>query len=257
VRVRDEDRRQPRGEELEDRPTRARRDQVGRSVGVGERVDVRMQVVVRGRAELVEPTAQVVVVAPARRVQHGERRRPSERLERRLVQRAGAERAAEHQEAALVGADPEPLARRGAVRPHGPGGHGTADHLVGIAGAALDRERQEHVPRKPRQQPVRNAEVAVGLRQHERDPARDRSQPNRPRHVAAAAQHHVGARLAHEPARPAHRARGQRRRPRCLQRVAPVETGHRQRMERVAGGGHELGLRPLAPGELDVRAPSA
>ena len=54
-----------------------------------------------GRAKFVEPGPKVVVITPAADVQDGERRVAAERLDRCLVQRPRAERAAEEEQAAL------------------------------------------------------------------------------------------------------------------------------------------------------------
>ena len=64
VRIGNEDRRQADGGQLEYRAPRARRHEVGGRERVCERLDVRAQTVVRRRAELVEPGAQLVVVTP-------------------------------------------------------------------------------------------------------------------------------------------------------------------------------------------------
>ena len=94
--------------------------------------------------------------------------------------------------------------------------------------------------------------MRVGLREHQRDAARDRREPDRAGHVAAAAEHGVGA--AYEPAGGRERGAGLDDRAGGLERVGARDALDLQRLERVAGGGHQLGLRALAAGEADVGA---
>src|SRR4051794_4159823 len=91
-----------------------------------------------------------------------------ERLGRGLVDRARAERAAEDQDAGLLLADAE---LRAGVRAVGDlrRDRATGDQ-VPIAGAALDREREADAAGSTRQRAVGDAEMAVGLAEHERRP---------------------------------------------------------------------------------------
>ena len=98
---------------------------------------------------------------------------------RRLVDRAGAERAAEDQHAALVRR--RSRARRGPARARrraaGPGGRSPGSARP----RARRSEREADAPRARREQPVAQPEVRIGLGQHERDapqqPPRARPDP--------------------------------------------------------------------------------
>ena len=99
--------------------------------------------------------------------------------------------------------------------------HGAAGDPVARAVAPLDREGQADAPREGRQQAVGQAEVAVGLGQDERAPARaTAASADRAGHVPAAAQHRAGPTSrrirAGVPTAPAARATRARR----LERVA-------------------------------------
>ena len=93
--------------------------------------------------------------------------------------------------------------------------------------------------------------MRVGLGEHERDPLQRRGEPDRAGDVAAAAEHGVGlpARAGSARAAPSARA-GLARRARAafsgLERLMPSTA---IAVERVAGGGDELGLGALAADE--------
>ncbi len=178
IRIGNQDRGAPRCGDLEDRATRSREDQVARRERVGkpglvgeERVAVRVGGVCQALADLV-------VVAVAADMEHVEiairRPGPGERLERAAVDRPGALAAAEDQDTAIVGCDPETLARRGAVRSRDGRGHRPARDEVAIIVATVDREGEAHAPGAPGEQAVGEAEVAVGLGEDERQAERDR-----------------------------------------------------------------------------------
>ena len=164
VRVGHQDRREPRRRELEDGSPGARDGQIRGREGVGERLDVLQQAVVRRRSEGVEPLAERRVVPRSARVQHRARRVPAERLERRVVDGAGPDRAPEDEQAGPrrqieAAAGRLPVGGVGAGRDRAPG------HLVAVAVAALEREGEEHPAREGREQPVGHAQVAVRLGQ--------------------------------------------------------------------------------------------
>ena len=125
---------------------------------------------------------------------------------------------------------------------------------VARAVAAVDRKREADAACARRQQPVRDAEVAVGLGQHERDPARQRGEPDRSGDVAAAAEDGVRPQLGEQPAGAEHGPRGKAGGARRAQRVRAAQAGDADRAQLVAGGRHELRLRALAADEDDVSA---
>ena len=119
-------------------------------------------------------------------------------VERGLVDRARAEAAAEDQQAALVGRDPEPLPGRAAVGGEHRRRHRAAGDEVGVALEAGDREREADPPGAAGEHPVGEAEVAVGLGQDQRQPQAKRGEARGPGDVSAAAQHGIGAALAQD-----------------------------------------------------------
>ena len=245
-RIRDQDRRSAMRGDLEDRAAGAGDDEVGGEQRVAEVVDVRPQVVVgSGRLERGE-------VAYARGVQHAERR-ARERLDRRLVDRARAQRPAEHQDDRVVEGEPEA----------GAGGARGPSPAPGPAGPS--RDTASPPCRRSGTQGRRGARAERAADWRSRDASRPRSGP-------------AGSAAARRPARPAPprtprrpsprplsagaaggptrrpRARRARTRPRGPQRVATVQPGHADRVQLVAGGRDQLRLRPLATDEDDVGA---
>jgi len=107
-------------------------------------------------------------------------------------------------------------------------------------------ERGEHA--------VGDPQMAVGLGQHERQAQAPGGQARRRRHVAAPAHHDVRLNRPQDPARAAGGAAGPEQRAGGLQRVAAVEPGDPQRMERVARARDELRLGALAAEEMDLGA---
>jgi hypothetical protein len=148
----------------------------------------------------------------------------------------------------------EAAARLIAVDLAGVARDGAADHFVASTSTALDREREEHLACLRREEAVRDAEVAVGLGQHKRDAQRDRRGTRGAGHVATAADDHVDALALQDLPSSRCRTDGEPDRPRRLQRVAAVDARDLQRVERITGRRHELGLRPLSAEEQDVRA---
>ena len=176
--------------ELEDRAAGAGDREVGGRERLAERDQVVAQVVVRaGRGQVGE-------VAPAGDVEDAVGR-VGERGDRRVVDRAGAERAAEDEHAALVGrrcrARRAPRSRS-ATR----GGTGRPVTQIALAVAAGDREREADARGAGGEQAVAQAHVRVGLREDERDPPRDRGRADRAGDVAAAAEHRVRAPVAQD-----------------------------------------------------------
>ena len=129
---------------------------------------------------------------------------PGEGVERREVDRPRALAAAEDEQAARAGGDPEALPGRVAVGGEDRRGHRPPGDDEALALHARDRERQADPARAPREQPVGEAEVAVGLGQHERQSQRERREAPRARDVAAAAEDGVGAPRAQHLARRGH-----------------------------------------------------
>ena len=248
---RDQDRRAPGGGELEDRAARASQDQVAGGEHVAEVRLVLDQLVALLIWSGVEALAQRRVVARPRQVQHAEVAALAlgERLDRGEVDRARALAPSDDQQHPLLVADPETRPRRVAVRGQHRLGHRPSRHHVLVAGAVLDRERQADPPRPPGQQPVRQAEVRVGLGQHQRRAGQRRRQPGRPGDVAAAAHHHVGAPPPQRRARRADRADRLEPGPRRAQRVAPVDPAHAEEVDLVARGGNQLRLHLVAGAE--------
>ena len=170
-----------------------------------------------------------------------------------MVDRARPERAAEDQHEPVVLPDAQLLPRR---RPGGdPRRDGPARDAVARPVAAGQREGEADAAGARREEAVGEAEVRVGLRQDERDPPGDGRQPDRAGDVAAAAEHGVG------PAPAAGSAPAAPTAPAALATARAAATGllrerpsTRIAVERVAGGGHQLGLRPLAADEGDLRA---
>ena len=83
---------------------------------------------------------------------------------------------------------------------------------------------------------------------------RERGEPDRAGDVAAAAQHGVGAVRSTMPARGADRRARAEHRARRLQRVRARDALDAQRLQLVAGGGHELRLGALSAREDDLGA---
>ena len=123
-----------------------------------------------------------------------------------------------------------------------------AGEQVAIALPSLDREREADPPRARREQPVGEAEVAVGLGQDERQSAsQTAASPAGRGDVAAAAHHRVGAALAEERGAPTPTAaRASAQRAGGPERVAAVDPAHVEEVDLVAGGGDQLGLGALA-----------
>ena len=187
--------------------------------------------------------------------QHGARTR-THRARLRSSRRAPSEppKTSRH---GTSGATPEASARSDPISPAGARRNRPPGDEVLRAARGPRAGTQEHAARERSEQPVRHPEMAVRLRQRQGSrasaprvpPARPRSRrrraPRRRRCAAAAA----------GPARvPAPRGATARR---GAEWVLPVDARHAQRMERIAGGRHELRLRALASDELDVGAPRA
>ena len=170
----------------------------------------------------------------------------------RLVDRTSAERAAEHEYAGVLSGEAE-------VRPGGRAiGFERRDRPAGDrvarAVAPVDREGEAHPPRARRQQAVREAEVGVGLRQHQRDPPRRRGQPDRARDVPPAPENHLGAAVREDAPRGPERTRRPGHGTRRLERIVPADALDADGVDGISGGRHELGLGPLASDEADCRA---
>ena len=133
-----EDRRAPVGGDLEDRAAGARDAQVAGQQRLAERRDELAQVVV-GRRIGAEPRAQRLVVARAAGVQHAEVG-AGQRLHRRLVDRARAQRAAEDEHARVVRRQAEARAGGGAI------GRRRRHRAPGDAGSARRRARRSGRP---------------------------------------------------------------------------------------------------------------
>jgi hypothetical protein len=245
VRIRDQDRRQPVLGELEHRAAGPRDGDVGGGEGGAERDHVVAQHVVRaGSLEVGEVAAAGDVQDPVGRIR--------ERLDRRLVDRAGAERAAEHERRQLPRLEAELGAGGGAVGDRRR--HRAAGEQVAVAVAALDREREADPARAGRQQAVGQTEVRVGLGEDERGAAQHRREADRAGDVAAAAEHGVGAVASQYACGSAERGDRLGDRSCGLDRVAARDALDVEAVDLVAGGGDELGLGALAAGEADVRA---
>ena len=148
----------------------------------------------------VDVVAQVVVRARARsgrRSRAGRRRAARGRARRRTPATAASliERAPSEPPKTSTQRSSAPMPERGAGRlALGVARrHRAAGDEVALAVAAGDREREADAPRARREQPVAEAQVRVGLGQHERDAPQHRGEPDRPGDVAAAAEHRVGA----------------------------------------------------------------
>ena len=252
MRIGDEERGPPGGGDLEDRAARAPEDQVAGGEAVAE-----VGLVLEQRVALLiwsglEPGS------PARRSRGGPARwttwksRPSRSARAAsgaIVDRAGPLAAAHHQQAEVVRGDAE--ARSGAVaigREHGRR-HRPAGDQVALALATLDREGEADAPGAAGEQPVGEAEVAVGLGQHQRRAVAKRGEAGGPGGEAAAAHDDVGAAGAQHPAGRCHGTQRLERRAGGLQRVAAVDPAGLDEVDLVAGGGNELGLDPLARAE--------
>ena len=98
----------------------------------------------------------------------------AEGLHRGEVEAPRAEGAAEHEQAALAGADPEALAGLGPVGLAGPRRHRPPRDQVAVRVEALDRKGEADAAGERSERAVGDAQVAVGLREEKRDPAGDR-----------------------------------------------------------------------------------
>ena len=186
-------------------------------------------------------------------MEHGARRGGSEGIERGLVEPSRPQRAAEDQQALLVGPDAEALASRRAVGLDGARGNRATGEQVLAALALGQRKRQEDAPGQGREQAIRDPEVAVGLHQRQRQPQRATGEADRTGHIAAGAEHGVGLDAPQQPPGPPGRAERQCERPRGTERVAPVDARNLERVERIARRGHELRLGAPATDEDHVR----
>ena len=242
------------GRELEDGAARAGDAEVGGREHALEVVGGRRQAVAilgggHARSHLLE-------IARAAQVQ-------DDAVERTVAERVGhrevdAERAREGAEGGhhegIVG-QLERLSRLCALRVEEAPRDRTADDAVAIAVAALDREGEEHAPGERRGEPVREAEVRVGLGQHRGQPQGARRGQHRPGDEAAAAEHGVGLAAAQD-ARAGERRSGiAGERPHELERGLALEAVHLEPVERVAGLRHQAGLDAArGPREADRRA---
>src|SRR5437764_972724 len=103
-----------------------------------------------------------------------------------------------------------------------------------------DRIREEDATRKRRREPVREAEVGVGLRKRGRDAARPRGHDHRSCDVAAAAEDDVGP-PAREDTETDGRCRGREpERPQETRAGPPWKAGDAEGVERVAALRNEL-----------------
>ena len=216
VRIGDQHRRPAVGGDLEHRAAGAGDDEVAGGERLAEVADVAAQVVVRARRACSEARSRSPAACRTRN------RAPGERLDRGVVDRARAERAAEHEHAGLRRVDPEPPARRGPVggrRRHRAPGDPVARRL-----AAVDRERQAHPPRRGAR--AAGWSARGGCRPPSARAARrlqDRGQADRAGDVPARAEHGVGPELAEQPAARA--------------RSAAASTATAPQRRRAAGGG--------------------
>jgi hypothetical protein len=169
-----------------------------------------------------------------------------------VVDRAGAERAAEHEHRQLPGLDAELGAGGRAVGDRRR--DGAAGHEVAVAVAALDREREADTAGAVGEQAVGEAEVRVGLREHERRAAEDGGEADRAGDVATAAQHGVGPAPAQQPGRAEQRGEGLQKRPDRLQRVGARDAFDIEAVDLVPRRRDELGLGALAAREVDLGA---
>ena len=81
------------------------------------------------------------------------------------------------------------------------GGTGAAGHAVAVAVAALEREGEADAAGAGGQRAVGEAEVRVGLGEHERVLVSAAARPDRAGHVSATAEHGVRLALAQDAAR--------------------------------------------------------
>ena len=205
VRIRDSTAGRPYCGELEHASRRRARRRGRRREGGPERLEVVAQdvVVVGGvqrRAKSRWPaTCRTRYGAPAKRVD-------------RLVDRARAERAAEHQHD--VSSGPMPSSARAPARSVTVGGTGRPVTQVAVAVAPFEREGEADAVRAAGQRAVGQAEVRVRLGEHERDPLERRREADGAGDVPAAAQDRVGPRRAEDAAGGAERGDRAGRRPR-------------------------------------------
>ena len=100
--------------------------------------------------------------------------------------------------------------------------------------------------------------MAVGFGEDERDAEPGGGMAHGAGHVAAAAEHRVRAALSEDQPRLARGSQSPADGEGSAQRIAPVEAADPQEVDLIPGGGHELGLRPLAGAdERDCGALSA
>ena len=204
VRVRHEDRgpaRRPRSP----RPSRPRARRRGRRRRAPRRS--RRRTAAAGSPGRDTRPRSSLVVALAAEVQHGG---PARRPTRRPRSRSACARPRLPPKTSTTGPScGSPSARRASsrgdrARASTGSGRPTTRALPSQPG---DRVREEEPPRERRREPVREAEVRVGLGQRGRDPPQPRGEHHRPGDVAAAAEHDVGP-APREDAQ----ARGRRRR---------------------------------------------
>ncbi len=183
---------------------------------------------------------QLGVVALAAEMDDGVTRlRP--RVERDLVEKAGAERAAEDEDDLGVGRQAERRTRLGARARVRRRRDRPADRPV-LLPVAPNGQREKDAVGERCGESVREPEVRISLGEGARDPAQTRGEDHRPGDVAAGAEHDVRPPLPQDPKA---RGRGRKRlRDRAHERETrpPRQPGHSEGVERVAALGDERRL---------------
>ena len=151
--------------------------------------------------------------------------------DRHLVERRRAGERAEDGDDRLVGAEAEAGARIGAARAEVGDRDRAADDLDLRPRPPRDLVGEEQLRGERRREPVREAEVRVGLGQRRRDPAQPGGEHHRPGDVAAAAEDDVGAPTAQDRAAGERRLRGPPERADELERRLAREAADLERVE--------------------------
>jgi hypothetical protein len=158
---------------------------------------------------------------------------------------------AEDQQTGVGFSDPETLAGSGTVCAHDLFRHRPSGDEIAVSGAARNRKRQADAARKRREQPVREAETAVRLGQHERYPTERGREAHGAGYVAAGCENGVRAEACkqtqclHEGAGCAKDGNG------GAERASAIETGDRHVLDRVTRRRYQLGLGALARADED------
>lgn len=257
VGIGDEDRRAAGGGDLEDRAAGTRQDQVAGGKGVGESGLVGEQRVARHLGTSIEALAQERVVAAAADVEYMEapfgRFVCGKGVDRAEVDRTGSLAAAEDEQAAVPGRDPEALASRLAIGADDVAGNRASRDQVLLPQPTVDREGEANSLRATGEDAIGETQVAVGFGQHQRELEHDCREPGRAGDVSATAEDRLRPARSQRPPGGGNGASGEPDGAGSAHRVRAVETAKLEEVDLIARGRDELGLGAIARAEEEDR----